>query len=128
MSIQKKTGKHGNSYQVRYRLADGKQVAKNFSTKKDALSFESQVRITKNQGLLVGASFTKVFFKDFVNTWRETKAVQRPRTIARREGIIRNYLIPESVRREKLSKFSNLSSSRFFRGTRDKEFSNNSPF
>ena len=95
MSIQKKTGKHGNSYQVRYRLADGKQVAKNFSTKKDALSFESQVRITKNQGLLVGASFTKVFFKDFVNTWRETKAVQRPRTIARREGIIRNYLIPE---------------------------------
>lgn len=95
MSVHKKMGKRGTNYQVRYRLADGKQVAKNFSTKKDALSFESQVRITKNQGLLMGTSFTKVFFKDFVKTWRETKVAQRPRTVARREGIIRNYLIPE---------------------------------
>ncbi len=41
MSIHKRVGKRGTSYQVRCRDIKGKQVAKNFKTKKEAILFEA---------------------------------------------------------------------------------------
>ena len=49
MSIHKREGKLGTSYQVKYRDASGKQLAKTFRTKKEASFFEALQRNEKNK-------------------------------------------------------------------------------
>jgi hypothetical protein len=41
VSIQKRVGKRGTSYQVKYRDTNGKQIAKTFKTKKEATLFKA---------------------------------------------------------------------------------------
>jgi hypothetical protein len=49
MSIHKREGKRGNSYQVKYRDTNGKQLAKTFRTKKEASFFEALQRNEKDK-------------------------------------------------------------------------------
>lgn len=49
MSIHKRVGKRGNSYQVKYRDTGGKQIAKTFRTKKEASLFEALQHNEKNK-------------------------------------------------------------------------------
>jgi hypothetical protein len=49
MSIHKRVGKRGTSYQVKYRDTSGKQISKTFRTKKEASLFESLQHNEKNK-------------------------------------------------------------------------------
>jgi hypothetical protein len=49
MSIHKRVGKRGTSYQVKYRDTSGKQIAKTFRTKKEASLFEALQYREKNK-------------------------------------------------------------------------------
>ena len=75
MSIHKRVGKRGTSYQVKYRDTSGKQIAKTFRTKKEASLFEalqhrekSKNRISSlgdysNYGAMAGLYETEKKFK-----------------------------------------------------------------
>ena len=94
MSIHKINGKTGTRYQVKFLQSNGRQSAKNFRTKKEAQDFEASIRSAKSKGKWVDTKAASIKFSDFVETWKETKTNQRPRTAYRRDNILNKHLLP----------------------------------
>lgn len=101
MSIHRKELKDRVSYQVQWRDHAGQQRAQRFRTRKDAEAFQAQLNLNKYQGLLPSREGTKVTFGDYAKRWQQRKEttahgrkVSRPRTIKRRNEILRLHLLP----------------------------------
>ena len=94
MSIHKLKMSSGIRYQVKWRRSDGTQAAKNFRTKKEAVTFEAKVRSDKNNGNLLDERRGKVSFETYVSLWKITKAAQLPSTATRRDGILNKHFLP----------------------------------
>jgi integrase len=94
VSIHKKPGKRGTSYQVQWRDSSGKQRAKRFLTRKDAETYQSKLNIDKYRGYLPNQEGNKIKFSEYAVRWVKTKDFHRPRTAKRRDEIIRIHLIP----------------------------------
>ena len=94
MSIHKKTGKRGTSYQVQWRDQEGKQQAKRFPTRKAAEAFEHQIKLNKFRGLVPSQEGQRIKFAEYTKRWLATKTEHRERTAKRRDGILRLHILP----------------------------------
>lgn len=101
VSIHRKILKTGISWQVQWRDNTGQQRSKRFHTRRDAEAFQSQIRLNKYQGLLPHNEGTKITFGEYANRWIQKKnsvteghKADSPRTIARRNEILRLHLLP----------------------------------
>lgn len=94
MTISTRKTKSGTKYQVRYRDPAGRQVSRQFSTKKAALNFEASERTTMRDGSWTDTRTTDVSFKDWAYEWLENNPGKRETSYARDEIIIRIHLVP----------------------------------
>ena len=101
VSIHRKILRTGVSWQVQWRDNTGQQRSKRFHTRRDAEAFQSQIRLNKYQGLLPRNEGTKITFGEYANRWIQKKnsvtkghKVDSPRTIKRRNEILRLHLLP----------------------------------
>lgn len=96
MSIHKRLGKKGLSYQVKFSRGNGRRGSKTFRTKKDAERFEAQVRL--DDGLLKGLTNKqqRVSFREYATMWQRAKDEEHlPRTIQRRDQILKKHVLPD---------------------------------
>ena len=94
MSIHKKTGKRGTTYQVQWRDQGGKQRAQRFPTLKAAEAYESQIKLNKYRGLIPNQEGQRIKFAEYADRWRATKTEHRERTAKRRDEILRLHILP----------------------------------
>ena len=92
--IFKVNGMNGVRYQLRYRLNNGVQKSKTFRTLREAKLFQSEFESHKSTGTFVDISRSKVRFADVVVDWLSLKGKQAESTIASRDSILRNRLLP----------------------------------
>lgn len=95
MSIHRRKGKNGYSYQVKYRRENQMQGARSFTTKKAADRF--QASLTLDDGDLKGLSSKerKTTFGECATAWQQTMHDQHALvTKIRRDQILRLHLIP----------------------------------
>jgi integrase len=86
--------KNGVRYQVKWRLADGKQVSKTFRTMSEARAFKHRLEVDKSRGLLPDLSRGNMPFAEYA---RDVFASleHAPTTIRRRDGIMNKYILPQ---------------------------------
>ena len=96
MSIHKKPGKRGVSYQVKFRLPNGEQHSKTFRKQKDAVSFDNSQRFKKQIGLNIDVRLGMTTFGEVAKLWRELKDGEELdfKTLKRYDGILRNHILP----------------------------------
>ena len=95
MSIHRRAGKKGLSYQVRYRRENGQQASRTFKTKKDAERFEASLVIDDGDIKGLTREQRKVTFAEYAAIWQRTKEKRHtPRTKVRRDQILRMHLLP----------------------------------
>lgn len=94
MAISTRKTKSGTKYQVRYRDPLGRQVSRQFDTKKEALNFEANERTTMRDGSWIDTRATDVLFKDWAYEWLESNPGKRENSYARDEIIVRIHLVP----------------------------------
>ena len=110
MSIHKRTGKKGPSYQVRYRHADGTQASRTFRTKKDAERFYGQVKSEDGDFKGLTSQQRKITFGAYATMWQRTKHGEHSmKTKVRCDQILRLHVLPQlghmtirSIRRQHL--------------------------
>jgi integrase len=90
MSIRKvkKTGK----YQVMYRDSQGRQRAKNFTLKKDAETYEREVKLSIERGTYTDPSKGKTSLKEIYLEWMKTKESLTPKSKAWYESLWNTHL------------------------------------
>lgn len=86
-------GKRGTTYKVKWRDLHGKQHSKTFKNATDARKFDRQLRSDKDKGL-AGPSGLNTTFSELVELWIETVAHHADSAAKRRDGILRNHLLP----------------------------------
>jgi integrase len=96
MSIHKRRGKKGHSYQVRYRREGGTQASRTFKTKREAERFEATL-VVDDEGLRgLTAEQRKATFAEYASRWQRTKQTRHSaKTKIRRDQILRMHLLPE---------------------------------
>lgn len=95
MSIHKRTGKKGVSYQVRYRRENGEQASRTFSTKKEAERFEATLVVDECDIRGLTREQRKTTFGQYALTWQRLKQNRHgARTRERRDQILRLHLLP----------------------------------
>lgn len=93
MSIHKRAGKKGHTYQVRYRREDGSQASRTFRTKKEAELFQSKLTLEEDGLRELTPSRRKTTFREMARRWVED-SVHRPRTARSRDNILNSVLLP----------------------------------
>ncbi len=91
--IEKSPINNGHSYKVRFRDGAGKQRARNFRTLAEARDFKAKVDRQRRSGALPAFEAAKVTFAEYASQWASRKR-HRPKSVARRDGILRNHLLP----------------------------------
>ena len=96
MSIHRRAGKNGCSYQVRYRRENGKQASRTFRIKKDAERFEASLVIDDGDIKGLTKEQRKITFAEYATIWQRTKLKRHtPKTKIRRDQILRMHLLPQ---------------------------------
>ena len=93
MSIHKRAGKKGHTYQVRYRREDGSQASCTFRTKKAAELFQSKITLEEDGLRGMTPSRRKTTFREMAARWT-AEVVHRPRTARSRDRVLRVELLP----------------------------------
>lgn len=90
MSIRKikKTGK----YQVMYRDAQGRQRAKNFSLKKDAETYEREIKLSIERGTYADPGKGKTILREIYLEWLKTKESLTPKSRAWYESLWETHI------------------------------------
>ena len=94
-SIEKRPTSKGTSYDVRYRLADGRLRRKTFRTRRESEQYKAVVEADRLRGVLVDPALGKVTFKVWANKWLDSSArTKRATTVARDRCAVTKHLIP----------------------------------
>lgn len=93
MSIQRRRGKKGVSYQVRYRRSDGGQASRTFRTRREAEVFNSKIVIDDDGIRSLTRTQRKITFAEVAERWVK-QCNHRPRTAIARDQILRVHLLP----------------------------------
>jgi len=93
MSIHRRTGKKGVSYQVRYRRPDGGQASRTFRTRREAEVFNSKVVIDDDGIRSLTRTQRKITFAEVAERWVK-QCNHRARTATSRDQILRVHLLP----------------------------------
>jgi integrase len=93
VSVHKRPTKRGYTYQVRFRLLNGHQASRSFATRREAEAFNGQVRASLNGVATNGHRAQKITFGEIASLWVSSSR-HRVTTSRRRDGILRNYLLP----------------------------------
>lgn len=91
--IAKQNGKRTEGWQVRYRDASGRQRARMFRNFEDARDFKAHADIERRAGGGPISNKTSTTFGELAEWW-VNNSTHRPTTAARRDGILRNHLLP----------------------------------
>ena len=86
--------KSGKSYQVRWRTESGSQASKTFDNIDEAFDFKATIRLDKRRGLLPDYQRSKMTFGEYASEWAAGRTDLKPSAAARRDGILKNYLLP----------------------------------
>lgn len=113
MSIHKRYGKRGVTYQVRHTLPDGKKVGPRFKTKKEAELFQAELRLDQGEARGMTRVQRKTTFLQVAESWTRLKDLEHStKTKIRRDQILRDHLLPKlahlPVRNIKPSHFRDL--------------------
>ena len=81
-------------YKVRYRTPHGRDRARRFDKKRDALDFAASVRTDKARGLFVDPRDGKTAFGDYAEQVMQSRLKLRPSTRARDESYLKSYIMP----------------------------------
>jgi integrase len=92
LSIKTRETKSGTRYQVRYRDPLGRQVSRQFATKRAAVAFENTEASAIAQGAWIDPRSQEVTFSDWAQQWLHSNPGKRETTFARDEVIIRRHL------------------------------------
>jgi len=96
MSIHVLTGKRGTRYQVRYRRADGSQGGRTFRRRHDAERFQAEVVLDGSDLWGLSRKERKKTFGEVAQRWCQLQSKEhKPRTVIRRNQILRKHLLPE---------------------------------
>ena len=82
-------------YRARYRDPQGRTRSKSFELKADAERFLTGIDHRKLAGGYVDPAHGRTRFRDWVERWRAGVVDLRPSTLARDDGYVDRYLIPE---------------------------------
>lgn len=94
LAISKRETKSGTRYQVRYRDPSGRQVSRQFTTKREAIAFDTEERSSMQNGTSIDARTSDISFKEWADEWRTIDPGKRDTTKARDEIVIRMHLVP----------------------------------
>ena len=95
MSIHKRTGKKGVSWQVRYRRDGGEPASRTFATKKEAERFEATLIVDDGDLRGLTREQRKASFANYTTNWQRLKQNRHAvLTRQRRDQILRLHLLP----------------------------------
>jgi len=84
----------GLRYEVRYRIADGRERSKSFRTRKEAERFEAQTRVDLASGRWIDPRGAAKTFSNVAKEWLASNPAKRSSSYARDESVIRVHLEP----------------------------------
>ena len=88
-----RTTKSG-THQVRYRDPNGRQRARNFSRKTDAVRFAAAVETDKVRGDWLDPRLGRVTFREWAEEWLDQLAHLKPKTVLDYELALRRHVLP----------------------------------
>lgn len=96
MSVHRRTRQQGVAWQVKWRDERGRQRSRTFSLKRDADTWDADVRLRKTRGELRELDAGKQKLADFVQIWwaRYGELHLSPKTLATYAGIRDRHLLP----------------------------------
>lgn len=94
MSIHRRVGKRGNTYEVRLRAPDGREISRSFRTEREARAFEADQRATMHRGGWVDPRAATTPFRLVAERWQHSNPTKRPSTRARDDVTLRLHLLP----------------------------------
>jgi len=94
MSIHRRVGKRGNTYEVRLRAPDGREISRSFRTEREARAFEADQRATMRRGGWVDPRAAITPFRIVAERWWRSNPTKRPSTRARDDVTLRLHLLP----------------------------------
>lgn len=94
MSIHRRVGKRGNTYEVRLRAQDGREISRSFRTEREARVFEADQRATMHRGGWVDPRAATTPFRVVAERWQHSNPTKRPSTRARDDVTLRRHLLP----------------------------------
>lgn len=94
MSIHRRVGKRGNTYEVRLRSPDGREISRSFRTEREARAFEADQRATMHRGGWVDPRSATTLFRVVAERWQHANPTKRPSTHARDDVTLRLHLLP----------------------------------
>lgn len=97
MSIERRKRKDGFVYRVQFRDERGRQRSRSFSLKRDAESYEAQVKLAKRRGELSALDAGKQPLREFVAEWWTLYAEPRLAASTRRSYLVSRdkYILPK---------------------------------
>ena len=94
MSIKKNSRRKKNPWEVRWR-SGGRQCSRSFATRKDAETYESQIRVDRRRGLMIDYSKENLLFKEVALEFLQQRDYKKESTRVRNTSIINKHLIPQ---------------------------------
>jgi len=94
MSIHRRVGKRGNTYEVRLRAPDGREISRTFRTEREARAFEADQRAAMHRGGWIDPKAATTLFRLVAERWQHSNPAKRPSTMARDDVTLRRHLIP----------------------------------
>jgi hypothetical protein len=79
---------------ARYRTPAGEERSRTFRKKSDADDYLAGQTTDKRRGAWVDPALGQIPFQDWAQRWLELQVADAPKTIAGKEGIVRNHLLP----------------------------------
>jgi hypothetical protein len=76
MSIHRRVGKRGNTYEVRLRAPDGREISRSFRTEREARAFEAEQRTAMNRGGWIDPKAATTPFRALAERWRHSQPGQ----------------------------------------------------
>lgn len=94
MSIHRRVGKRGNTYEVRLRVPDGREISRSFRTEREARAFEAEQRAAMHRGGWIDPKAATTPFRVVAERWQRSNPAKRPSTMARDDVTLRRHLVP----------------------------------
>lgn len=94
MSIHRRVGKRGNTYEVRVRAPDGREISRSFRTEREARAFDAEQRAAMHRGGWVDPRAATTPFHVVSDRWLRSNPSKRPSTLARDDVTLRLHLLP----------------------------------
>jgi integrase len=94
VSIERKSTRRGQVYEVRLRRPNGREYARTFATRREARAFEASERATRNNGSWIDPSGGSITFEVWASRWLQFDVAKAPGTRATDTSIIRSALVP----------------------------------